>query len=520
MTSKTLISFVFIFSYFLSIAQSSDFKIVRGPEYEGKRSTIESVIGNTEEGVIVCRKEKKDMFLEILSSKATVVKSVSLSGLTYKKLEKDFVGGFIIGGNLYLRFSARDKKAKMLYTFIDKYNIQTLAFEENVRQEEIDLEASKSVYWYGIGLGRALSEYGENGFHKSNDSKYIVEYSSDFEKDKDTPENLTVSVFDSNMKEMWKKEYKMPYSNDNFQIVKVIADDFGNTHLLGKEYPEGRKKSKRGEQNYKYHVISFLDKGATMKDNVLDLNTKFITDCTIGITNDQHLLTTGFYSNKGMFSIDGAFSMTVDLRTQKVLGSNVKEFEKEFIQMGMTDREKKKSDRKEEKGKDLEMPEFDLDHLVLLPDGGWVLLAEQFYITEKTFTTTSPNGGTSTRTVTYFHYDDIIAVKMTSTGEIEWNAKITKNQSASGYLTILSYLWNYCENEFQIVYNSAPMHKENDVKVAKIDNSGSVTISTLMEGGKDELNIHPAYSSRLGDCNMLLYGAKKKTYQFNFVSKK
>jgi hypothetical protein len=122
--------------------------------------------------------------------------------------------------------------------------------------------------------------------------------------------------------------------------------------------------------------------------------------------------------------------------------------------------------------------------------------------------------------VTYFHYDDIIAVKMTSTGEIEWNAKITKNQSASGYLTILSYLWNYCENEFQIVYNSAPMHKENDVKVAKIDNSGSVTISTLMEGGKDELNIHPAYSSRLGDCNMLLYGAKKKTYQFNFVSKK
>jgi hypothetical protein len=221
-----------------------------------------------------------------------------------------------------------------------------------------------------------------------------------------------------------------------------------------------------------------------------------------------------------MFSIDGAFSMTVDLRTQKVLGSNVKEFEKEFIQMGMTDREKKKSDRKEEKGKDLEMPEFDLDHLVLLPDGGWVLLAEQFYITEKTFTTTSPNGGTSTRTVTYFHYDDIIAVKMTSTGEIEWNAKITKNQSASGYLTILSYLWNYCENEFQIVYNSAPMHKENDVKVAKIDNSGSVTISTLMEGGKDELNIHPAYSSRLGDCNMLLYGAKKKTYQFNFVSKK
>jgi hypothetical protein len=328
------------------------------------------------------------MFLEILSSKATVVKSVSLSGLTYKKLEKDFVGGFIIGENLYLRFSARDKKAKMLYTFIDKYNIQTLAFEENVRQEEIDLEASKSVYWYGIGLGRALSEYGENGFHKSNDSKYIVEYSSDFEKDKDTPENLTVSVFDSNMKEMWKKEYKMPYSNDNFQIVKVIADDFGNTHLLGKEYPEGRKKSKRGEQNYKYHVISFLDKGATMKDNVLDLNTKFITDCTIGITNDQHLLTTGFYSNKGMFSIDGAFSMTVDLRTQKVLGSNVKEFEKEFIQMGMTDREKKKSDRKEEKGKDLEMPEFDLDHLVLLPDGGWVLLAEQFYITEKTFTTT------------------------------------------------------------------------------------------------------------------------------------
>lgn len=520
MTFKTLVTCAFVFSFVWALSQNSNYKLTRGPEYEGKRSTVQSVIGTTESGLIICRSQKKDLFLELLSASATVTKSVSLSGQMFQKLEKEFVGGFIIEGNLYLRFSARDKKAKMLYTFIDKYNSETLAFEETVRQEEIDLEASRSVYWYGVGLSRALSEYAENGFHISNGSKYVVEYSSDFDKDKDAPENLEVTVFDSNMQEVWKKEYEMPYSNANFAIYKVIVDDFGNTHLLGKEYPEGRKKAKRGQQNYKFHVLSFLDKGGLLKDNVLELDASFITDCTIGITEEQKLLTTGFYSKKGTFSIDGAYSMLIDLKSQKVLGTNVKEFDKEFIQMGMTDREKKKSDKKEDRGKDLEMPEFQLDHLILMPDGGWVLLAEQFYITVSTYTTTSPNGGTSTRTVTYYHYDDIIAIKMNPKGEIEWNAKIAKNQKSSGYLSILSYVWSYCDGNFQIVYNSAPLSKQNDVKMAVINSSGETEITTLMEGGKDELNIHPTYSRKFGTCNMLLYGAKKKTYQFTFVSKK
>jgi hypothetical protein len=520
MTLRSLLFFGLLISFGLSNAQTSKYKLTRGPEYEGKRSTVESVIGTTESGLIICRSEKKEIFLELLSSSATVLKSVPLSGQTFQKLEKEFVGGFIIDGNLYLRFSARDKKAKMLYTFIDKYNPETLSFEETVRKEEVDIEASRSVYWYGIGLSRALSEYAENGFHVSNGSKYVVEYNSDFEKDKDAPEKLEITVFDSQMKEVWKREYEMPYSNSNFAIYKVIVDDFGNTHLLGKEYPEGRKKAKRGQQNYKFHVLSFLENGGLLKDNILQLDASFITDCTIGITADQQLLTTGFYSKLGMSSIDGAYSMLIDLKTQKVLGSNVKEFDKEFIQMGMTDREKKKSDKKEDKGKDLEMPEFQLDHLILMPDGGWVLLAEQFYITVKTITTTSPNGGTSTRTVTYYHYDDIIAVKMNVKGEIEWNTKITKNQRATGYLSILSYVWSYCDGEFQIVYNSAPLSKDNNVMVATIDDSGKTQITTLMEGGKDELNIHPSYSRRFDECNMLLYGAKKKTYQFTYVSKK
>jgi hypothetical protein len=244
MTLRSLLFFGLLFSFGLSNAQTSKYKLTRGPEYEGKRSTVESVIGTTESGLIICRSEKKEIFLELLSSSATVLKSVPLSGQTFQKLEKEFVGGFIIDGNLYLRFSARDKKAKMLYTFIDKYNPETLSFEETVRKEEVDIEASRSVYWYGIGLSRALSEYAENGFHVSNGSKYVVEYNSDFEKDKDAPEKLEITVFDSQMKEVWKREYEMPYSNSNFAIYKVIVDDFGNTHLLGKEYPEeGRRRN-------------------------------------------------------------------------------------------------------------------------------------------------------------------------------------------------------------------------------------------------------------------------------------
>ncbi len=492
----------------------------QGPEYEGKASFVEDVVGVMDDRVIIVRTQKKKLYLEALDQNGTVLKSVLLEGLKYKEIKKKFVGAFILKDKLFLRFGAFDKKNKTAYGLIDEYDSASLQFSRNVSTESNNVEGVKGVYWYGIGASRAFSELSEAGFFVSADKNYVVDYSSRFDKDKSAKENITMRVYDANMDLAWEKEFEIPYNSDLFRIDRVIVDENGNTHLLGKEFFEKVKSFKKGKSNFKYHVLSFLNKGTEIKDNSLEIDNFVITDAAIGITSDGFLVASGFYGTKSMNSIDGSFSIKMDIKSHKVLFSNRKEFGKEFIQMGMSDREIKRSNKKEDKGEDLELPNFDLDRFVLMPDGGWLLMAEQFYITTQTITTSGPNGSMSTRTITYYHYDDIILVKMNANGEIEWNTKIPKNQSSSGAISPLSYSWFYCKGKIYILYNSAPFRKENEVMAAMVDSKGEVVKEKLINSEKDELTFHPAYSARITDCSMLMYSSKRKTYQFGLLDVK
>jgi hypothetical protein len=502
MTQKILFLLVSIILSLQALAQSDSklFDLKQGPEYEGKASFVEDVVGVIDDRVIIVRTQKKKLYLEALDQKGAVVKSVLLEGQKYKEIKKKFVSAFILKDKLYLRFGAYDKKHKTAYGLIDEYDSASLQFSKNVSTESNSVEGAKGVYWYGIGASRAFTELSEAGFFVSGEKNYVVDYASRFDKDKSANENITMRVYDANMDLSWEKEFEIP--------------------LLGKEYFEKVKSFKKGKSNFKYHVLSFMNKGMEIKDNSLEIDNFVITDAAIGITSDGYLVASGFYGTKSMNSIDGSFSIKMDIKTHKVLFSNRKEFGKDFIQMGMTDREIKKSNKKEEKGQDLEMPDFDLDRFVLMPDGGWLLMAEQFYITTQTITTSGPNGSMSTRTITYFHYDDIILVRMSASGEIEWNAKIPKNQSSTGSTSPLSYSWFYCNGKIYIIYNSSPMYKQNEVIAAIVDSKGEIVKEKLISSEKDELTFHPAYSARISDCKMLMYSSKRKTYQFGLLDVK
>jgi hypothetical protein len=503
-----------------SQSDSKLFDLKQGPEYEGKASFVEDVVGVIDDRVIIVRTQKKKLYIEALDQKGAVVMSVLLEGQKYKEVKKKFVSAFILKDKLYLRFGAYDKKHKTAYGLIDEYDSASLQFSKNVSTESNSVEGAKGVYWYGIGASRAFTELSEAGFFVSGEKNYVVDYASRFDKDKSANENITMRVYDANMDLAWEKEFEIPYNNELFRIDRVIVDENGNTHLLGKEYFEKVKSFKKGKSNFKYHVLSFMNKGVEIKDNSLEMDNFAITDAAIGITSEGFLVASGFYGTKSMNSIDGSFSIKMDIKTHKVLFSNRKEFGKEFIQMGMTDREIKKSNKKEDKGEDLEMPNFDLDRFVLMPDGGWLLMAEQFYVTTQTITTSGPNGSTSTRTITYFHYDDIILVKMNASGDIEWNAKIAKTQYSAGVTSHLSYSWFYCEGKVYIVYNTSPDRKEVQVKVAIVDSKGEVSTEKLMGSERDELLFHPAYSAKISDCKMLIYSSKRKTYQFGLLDVK
>ncbi|MFN8776414.1 MAG: hypothetical protein ACK5XV_06555 [Flavobacteriales bacterium] len=488
-------------------------KFTHGPEYEARRSAVSAIIGSTEAGTVIVRYQKKKGFLELVNSKGSVTISKPLSELKYNKLAKKFINGIFLGDRLFLRFGAYDKSKKNGYGFVDEYDPKTLNPIGNVSKQTIDASGAKSMYWYGIGLSRALDELTESGDDVSPSENYVLEYTSSFTKDKNSPETVNLRVFDGSYKPVWEKEFEIPYSNELFKINKVVVDDAGNTHLVGREY-ENTKEQRKGTAAFKYHVISFLNQGETVQDNEFILKGKYITDMAIGINQNQEVMASGFYSNEGFSSIDGSFAMKVNPTTGAILQTNVKEFSSEFLRQGMTEKEEKKADRKEAKGEDLELTNFDLDEIWFTPDGGCILVAEQFYVTYRTVTTTSANGGTSTRQVPVYHYDDVIAVKISPQCDIEWNQKISKSGTSYAPTGPVSYISSDCNGDLVFLYN-VQEKKTNEVHASIVHPNGEVEHHTVMKSERDELSLYPMYSAKLADCKMLLYFNRGKVYQFS-----
>jgi hypothetical protein len=127
------------------------------------------------------------------------------------------------------------------------------------------------------------------------------------------------------------------------------------------------------------------------------------------------------------------------------------EFEIDFITQNMTEKLKKKTKKREAKGKDVELYQYDLDNIVLKDDGGAILVGEQFFI--RVVTTTDAQG--NVRTTTHYYYNDIIVISINPKGEIDWTEKIAKRQHTindNGYFS--SYAMAVNEDKINFIFMS------------------------------------------------------------------
>lgn len=311
----------------------------------------------------------------------------------------------------------------------------------------------------------------------------------------------------------------------------MIGDD-GNIYVLGKLYKDKVKAKVKGNVNYMYHVISYSDHGDVKIDYEIKLGENYITDITFSRSSNGDIISAGFYSKKGLSSIDGSFFMTLDPITKAVKASNLKEFDLDFMTEYMTEKEEKKTKKNEEKGKDSEMYQYDLRSLVKREDGGAMLIGEQFFVNY----VSRPCGNGSYCTTTYYYYNDIIVVNIDPSGKIEWAKKIPKRQMSindGGYYSSFAMAVN--KDKLYFVYNddeasldSTKMSKRKYftiggkntkvVAIATLDFSGKLTREILIDTKEIEVVIRPKVCEQIDDEHMLLFGERKKKEQFAVVT--
>lgn len=501
-------------------AQDPQFSVKWGQEFEASRkSSLDDIIGYDGTGIYAVKVRYHGMglpsyTLDHYDNNFALAKSFDLD------IEEDGKECAVnqimqLKNRLYIFFSYLDKKEKKKKLFVDEIDKITLQPKKQKRKiGEIDYE------------GSSKSNSGSFSIKVSRDSSKILAFYSLPFTDGD-PEALGFNVLDNNLKSIWENKVTLPYRDELLDIERVRVGNDGNVYVLGLLYKEKRKKKRHGEPNYTYEAFAYSNNGKSMKQYTISLDDRFITDMQIEILNNN-LVCAGFYSQKGTFSIRGTYFLTVDITTKEIKTKSFKEFGIDFISQNMTERQAKKAKKKEEKGEEPELYEYDLDKLLIGKDGSAMLIGEQYYVDART-TTTYVNNVPQTTTNYYYNYNDIIAIKVDPAGQIQWAEKIAKTQRSvndDGFYA--SYTLALVKGKFYFIFNDNPENLNYDGKgrpdnynakkalvvMVALDAQGKQTKKPIFSTIDVEVIVRPKVCEQINNREVILFGQRKKKQQF------
>lgn len=503
----------------------SPLKVKWGKEFNAPRnSTVADIIGYDASGFYVLKSKFAGVFggnsleLDRFDNSLNPAKSIDLE-LT-EEGKKSYLEEIVhLDGRLLMFTSFPNQRTKRNALFVQPVNKQTLLPDntKKIKIAEINYE------------GNSKRNSGSFSFRLSQDSsKVLIFYSLPY--DYRDPEKFGFLVMDNEMNQLWQQNVTLPYRDDLFDVESTKVDNYGNVYLLGLLYKDVRKNKRKGEANYQYKVLSYTDGGATAKEYSVSLPDKFLTDMQIGIRSNKDIVCAGFYSDNGKFSIRGTFFLSVDAETKEIKTTSFKDFDIGFITQNMTERQAEKAKRREERGQDQELYEYDLDKLIVRSDGGALLIGEQYFV--KTTTSTSRVGTmVTTTTTTHYYYNDIIIVNVNPEGDIDWSVKVPKRQQSvndGGFYS--SYAMAINRDKIYFVFNDSPNnldytgvgkvkstpYRNQVVTVASVNSKGEMK-RQILGAGAGEVIIRPKVCEQISYSQMLLFGQRSRTQQFGKI---
>ena len=294
--------------------------------------------------------------------------------------------------------------------------------------------------------------------------------------------------------------------------------------------------------------MSYTDKGEKEEEYRIGLEDKFITDLTFRVAKGGTLICSGFYSEKGTYSIKGAYYFRLNPVTREITNRNYSPFDFEFLTQGLSDKNKERAraaTEKNDRGRAPELYEYSLDELILRSDGGAVLVAEQYFVEREYYNNNrfgySPYGGfydpfyysryNQTQTDYYYNYNDIIVVNIRPDGEVEWSARIPKRQETrndGGYYS--SYAMSIVRDKLYFIYNDDVRNYsdrgrddrwytygggESVMVLAQVSSrGGEVEVFPMDSSGNSGVVVRPKMCRQIGKKEMAVFGERGRGYRF------
>lgn len=316
-----------------------------------------------------------------------------------------------------------------------------------------------------------------NGFRilkSKNGAFFCIQYAIPSKKKEQ--QSFGYKIFNKELEVTGEGVYDSPYQGNQFAFSAEHLSDKGHLYIGVKVFQLNERGNIDRSRKLTDYVIYRVDTNGEMAefhllDKGLQITNKFISELTF-VADDYDVLTlTGLYGNDG-FGANGAFFIKVDFQSNEIKGEAYSEFSKDFITATFTDRQEAKAEKREERGKGSpELFSYDFREVQNMPDGGVVVVMEQYYV--KTVTTMDSKGNSVTKY--HYYYNDVIVYKVSSENKFDWIQRVRKTQHSvddGGYLSSISGYFNGKEyvlffNDSQTNYDESGTYKvEDDEKIA------------------------------------------------------
>ncbi len=424
----------------ISLAQSTtNLRVSQSEEYKDKVKSIDVIAIYTSEAgeTVIARNGKKDFLLDIFDTNLNKTFSKVIES---NKNEKHV--GDLFYNNQFKLFTvyAPKKDERILYChtldLTSKSYKKTIIFETTVENKQ-SLFGSRRNH--------------NTSFALSPNGNYYAIATDNIRKNKNS---YTLRVFDSETGNLIYTKTYQESQKRTFEHNDLYIDDDTNVYSLGKLFLNSKSSNKKlnGDAHYQFVLNKITKDGVT--ELLLDLNDEHIQSLSISQTNNQ-LNLLGFYSELYVGRIKGGCNFVIDtdnfsVKTKKTLSLPKQVYEDLY---GYRTAERKNKKKKE-------LRNFEIDYVLTDSKGGTFLIAEEFYITQQ-YVQTGTTGGYYT---TVYHYDDILILKFSPNGDLDWGRSVFKRSKEPSYNAFIK------DDQLHIILNSGKnLNEKNDgrTKVSK-----------------------------------------------------
>ncbi len=326
----------------------------------------------------------------------------------------------------------------------------------------------------------------------SNSGSFMIEQSNDKKKflviqnpkyEKNSEEEFIFKVYDKDLKNLSNSSIELPYKDKKTSVINYYLSNTGDVYMLLNISLE-KDERKKGEDKRLYSILTVKSSSDnSIIEYKVQLPQKQVSSIDLQINDiDKSIACAGFYSELGSIrkDVDGVFYLNIDMKTNKIITQSYHKFDRDLVLRLSRKKEGKKI--KESVGIS---NSYSIQDFVKLPDGSAYVIAEDNYTVQ---TTRCNQNGVCVTTTTYYSLN-ILAIKISKTGEIQSITDIPKYQVARSS-TYQSYLLMQKANDVYIVYNDNPKNnttnisKFSDLRTFGYEMNGALTMVKLLPDGK------------------------------------